>query len=90
MKTHIFKIYGYVQGVGFRYYTLKKAHLLDIKGYVKNMSDGSVYVEAQGNEEKIKMFKEYLKRGPIYSEVKEIKEEIIESNYEFQDFKIEV
>ncbi len=90
MKTYIFKIYGYVQGVGFRYYTFKKANLLDIKGYVKNMSDGSVYVEAQGDEEKIKMFKEYLKKGPIYSEVKEIKENIVESNYKFKDFKIEV
>ncbi len=90
MKSYIFKIYGRVQGVGFRYFTLQKANLLDIKGFVKNMPDGSVYVLAQGDDEKIEIFKNYLKRGPSFSHVKKIVSEVVDLNSQYKNFNIEV
>jgi acylphosphatase len=42
------KVFGYVQGVFFRYTTRKVARTLGLKGFVKNLPDGSVYIEAEG------------------------------------------
>ena len=47
----IIKVFGKVQGVGFRYYTQRKAVELGITGFVQNRPDGSVYIEAEGEEE---------------------------------------
>jgi len=77
MKRYLVRIYGIVQGVGFRYFTFKKANLLGIKGFVKNLPDGSVFVDCEGDEENLKFFLEYLKEGPSFSRVDkiELKEE---------------
>jgi len=45
--------YGRVQGVGFRYYSVNKARQLGLTGWVKNLCDGSVEMEVQGEEPKI-------------------------------------
>lgn len=41
---------GTVQGVGFRYYTQSLARSLGVKGFVKNLPDGSVEIEAEGEQ----------------------------------------
>lgn len=53
MQTKIRKhivFYGRVQGVGFRYYAVNKANQLGLTGWVKNLSDGTVEMEVQGEE----------------------------------------
>lgn len=50
-----FCFYGEVQGVGFRYKATQVARELKLTGFVRNESDGSVYMEVQGIEEKIDM-----------------------------------
>lgn len=50
-KTYHF--YGRVQGVGFRYYAVQKANQLGLTGWVKNLYDGSVEMEVEGQEELI-------------------------------------
>lgn len=50
-----FRFYGEVQGVGFRYKATQVARELKLTGFVRNESDGTVYMEAQGLEEKIDM-----------------------------------
>ncbi len=52
MRKHIF-FYGRVQGVGFRYYAVQKANQLGLTGWVKNLYDGSVEMEVEGQEELI-------------------------------------
>jgi len=47
---------GRVQGVGFRYTTLQIAKEFEVTGYVTNLSDGRVQVEAEGRAEQIKAF----------------------------------
>lgn len=58
------RVIGRVQGVGFRFTTKQAADQLGINGIVRNESDGSVYVEAVGTEEKINPFIETLAKGP--------------------------
>ena len=66
------KIYGKVQGVGYRYFTEKIAKNLNILGYVKNLEDGTVEVVAQGKEEDLQKFIEQLKIGPFLAKVEKI------------------
>jgi acylphosphatase len=69
-EKQLFKIHvkGYVQGVGFRWNTVKAARNFGIKGFVKNMPDGSVYIEAEGSTKALKDFVEWCKNGPGYVE----------------------
>ena len=53
MQTKIRKhivFYGRVHGVGFRYYAVNKANQLGLTGWVKNLPDGTVEMEVQGEE----------------------------------------
>lgn len=53
MQTKIRKhivFYGRVQGVGFRYYAVNKANQLGLTRWVKNLPDGTVEMEVQGEE----------------------------------------
>lgn len=52
IRKHII-FYGSVQGVGFRYYAVQKANQLGLTGWVKNLYDGSVEMEVEGQEELI-------------------------------------
>lgn len=69
MKAFHAFIEGEVQGVGFRYAALRQARLLELCGWVRNTQDGEVEVWAQGEEEKLADFLEWLHRGPVYAEV---------------------
>jgi acylphosphatase len=47
---------GRVQGVGFRYATMQVAKEFDVTGYVTNLPDGRVQLEAEGTREEIDAF----------------------------------
>lgn len=47
---------GHVQGVGFRYTTLQVAKEFDVLGYVRNLSDGRVQLEAEGIKGEVTRF----------------------------------
>jgi len=63
------KVYGRVQGVGYRYFVKEKAQVLDVVGYVKNLEDGTVEVLAQGKEENLQKLIQELKKGPFLARV---------------------
>jgi acylphosphatase len=75
MKRIHFIVTGQVQGVGFRYYCQVEAIRLGLTGYAKNRGDGSVEVEAQGDEAAIEEFEQAVNRGPRRSVVKEVERE---------------
>jgi len=88
--TRLYKIYGRVQGVGFRHFTYRVALGLGILGYAKNMSDGSVEVMAQSNsKEKLGEFQKRLSEGPSFARVRDIKSIEVEENRKYSDFLIE-
>src|SRR5207245_11258811 len=51
--AHRYIVRGRVQGVGFRWFGEREAHILGISGWVRNNSDGSVEVLAQGTREQL-------------------------------------
>lgn len=55
---------GRVQGVGFRQFTAARARNLNLAGWVRNLPDGSVEIEAQGSATAIAEFELHLSRGP--------------------------
>ncbi len=67
------KIEGKVQNVGFRFYAQKKAHELEITGYVKNMKDGSVFIEAEGEEINLNQYVNWCHKGPPWATVTDVK-----------------
>lgn len=60
-------VYGRVQGVGFRFSTRHAARAFAVKGFVMNLADGSVYVEAEGPEYNVIQFVEWCRRGPSHA-----------------------
>jgi acylphosphatase len=76
------QVRGRVQGVGFRQACLKEARFRGISGFVKNMSDGSVYIEGEGSQEQLNELVEWCKRSPGYGFVDDISVETgIPSNH---------
>lgn len=61
---------GRVQGVMFRDFVQRKARGLDIVGTVQNQPDGSVFVVATGEEEKLKKLLEFLHKGPLLTMIR--------------------
>ena len=64
MKTVTMKVTGLVQGVGFRWTTQMIAQELGITGTVKNNTDGSVSIVAQGEELPLEHFIKKIKASP--------------------------
>ncbi|MBL3654882.1 acylphosphatase [Fulvivirga sp. 2943] len=83
MKHLNIRVIGKVQGVFFRANTQKRALEYGIQGWVRNESDGSVYVEAEGAEEQMERFVDWLHQGSDQSHVEEV---VIEQS-DFEDFK---
>ncbi len=86
MKQIIIKVYGLVQGIFFRYTTRKVARKLGLTGFVKNMPDGSVYIEAEGSEDKLLELLEFSKKGPKHAIVKKVEHEFKEFQSKFKSF----
>ncbi|MBI3588863.1 MAG: acylphosphatase [Candidatus Liptonbacteria bacterium] len=87
MKHFKIIILGHVHGVGFRYSTKREADKLNLKGFVKNNSDGTVQIEVEGVEKNLEQFIAWCKKGPNSAVVKHIK--VTEDRLkEFSNFKI--
>ena len=87
LKSISIQVSGKVQNVGFRYYTKKRAQSIGINGFVKNLSDGSVYAEAEGPSENIDLFIEFCKNGPEWARVDNINIQEIPSQ-DYRTFEI--
>ncbi|HEY1679850.1 MAG TPA: acylphosphatase [Candidatus Sulfotelmatobacter sp.] len=59
-----FLVRGRVQGVGFRWFVEREAHILGISGWVRNNHDGSVEVLAQGSRDQVSGLHSRLRDGP--------------------------
>lgn len=87
MKHLSIKVFGKVQGVGFRFYTQKTARQLGVAGFVKNERDGSVYIEAEAEEDIMETFLQWVRMGPEWARVDKMNVQDIPSQ-NYVDFSI--
>jgi acylphosphatase len=69
-----FLVRGRVQGVGFRWFVEREAHLLGIAGWVRNNVDGSVEILAIGSREQLLGLQSRLRAGPRAARVDDVEE----------------
>ena len=81
-------VHGQVQGVAYRVYAQDAATALGVTGYVKNISDGTVFVCAQGEREALRDFVEYLHEGSLMARVESVSVEWGTLATIFDDFGI--
>lgn len=79
---------GRVQGVGFRHLAKKYASRLGLRGYVRNLPDGSVRIIAEAEDDLIDIYCEFLRRGNVFSRVDSLNSKIVEKPKEYNDFEI--
>lgn len=65
---------GHVQGVGFRYFSQETAQRFGIKGWVRNLSDGTVELHVEGTANEVDAFQQALKDGNRFVGVERIAE----------------
>ncbi len=69
-----FLVRGRVQGVGFRWFVEREAHILGIAGWVRNNSDSTVEVLAMGTPEQLSGLRSRLQQGPRAARVDDVEE----------------
>ena len=72
------RVYGRVQGVFFRQWTVKKASALGVNGWVHNARDGSVEAHLAGEESAVEGLIEHMRRGPPQARVEDVTVETAE------------
>lgn len=82
------KVSGIVQGVYYRHNTKKTADDLGLSGFVRNLPDGSVEAQAEGEEELVLSLIEWCGKGPIGSRVDRVDVEWGEPSGRLTDFSI--
>ncbi len=87
VQAHVF-ISGWVQGVGFRYWTRRMASKLGLTGWVKNLPDGRVEAVFEGQKKKVEEMIEKSKQGPAWTGNNEIRAEWKKASKEFSGFEI--
>lgn len=80
---------GRVQGVFFRAASQREARRLGLTGWVRNLSDGSVEVVAEGEDDQLKEFIQWAQRGPSAARVDRVDTRWRGYSGEFTDFRIE-
>jgi acylphosphatase len=88
MKRIQATVHGRVQGVSFRYYTQREAQRLGLTGWVRNQPDGSVMTVAEGQDEPLQTFLQFLYHGPPSARVTQIDLEWFDATGEFRDFAV--
>lgn len=87
VRAHIF-ISGWVQGVGFRYWTRSSAQKLGLTGWVRNLPDGRVEAVFEGAGEKVEEMIEKCRQGPQWAGDNKIEVEWEKASEEFSEFEI--
>jgi acylphosphatase len=84
-----FLVRGRVQGVGFRWFVEREAHILGIAGWVRNNSDSSVEVLAIGTRDQLAELRSRLREGPRAARVDGVEESEAEPIAGLTSFRIE-
>ncbi len=88
MKRMEIRIFGDVQGVGFRSFVKRKADSNFLKGFVKNLSDGSIEIVAEGTEKNLENFLQAISKGPMFGSVSTVETKRVEASGLFIGFEV--
>ncbi len=75
IRSYKILVKGKVQGVNYRYNAQAAAHRNNLTGYVMNTHDGHVFINAEGEDEKLQKFIEWCNTGPRDADVTEVNAE---------------
>lgn len=78
---------GRVQGVGFRAFAQRAARETGVRGWVRNLPDGSVETAVEGEEKAVRDYLEKIRRGPLVGRVSSMTVEELDAQG-FQLFEI--
>jgi acylphosphatase len=81
-------VHGLVQGVGFRWFVARRAEGLGLSGYVRNLYDGSVEAEAEGDRSMVEQLIHEVRVGPRSARVRDVSLEWIEPLHQQSGFAI--
>lgn len=70
--TTRFLVSGMVQGVGFRWFVARHARSLGLRGYARNLPNGSVEVVVDGPDESLAELERLLQAGPAHAQVEHV------------------
>lgn len=87
-KTLHIEIFGTVQMVGFRWFTIMAAQRHHIYGNVRNTYHGTVEIIAQANNSNLQLFLDELRQGPPRSNVIRLELEELTTDYIYNEFEI--
>lgn len=88
MLRYYVVVAGRVQGVGFRFFCQSHASIMNITGFVRNMSNGMVELQIQGSEEVLDKFLSLIKSGNRFIRVDDISIKKIPLLQEEKGFKV--
>jgi len=83
-----YRVFGRVQGVGFRQWTQRTAERLGLAGTVRNLPDGSVEVRARGGSPALRELETALKRGPLAARVERVESVSFSADASVEGFRI--
>jgi acylphosphatase len=89
LRARRFVVRGRVQGVGFRWFVEREAHMLGVSGWVRNNADGSVEVLAMGTREQLSGLRSRLQQGPRAARVDAVEEKEAQPVAGLKSFRIE-
>lgn len=87
VRAHVI-VSGRVQGVYFRGNTRNEARKYGVNGWVRNLPDGRVEAVFEGEKEAVDKAIEFVRHGPSYAKVTDLKLEWQDYKGDFNDFKI--
>lgn len=89
VEARRFVVRGRVQGVGFRWFVEREAHILGVSGWVRNNTDGSVEVMAQGSRDQLSGLQSRLREGPRAARVDVVEQAEAKPSAGINSFRIE-
>jgi acylphosphatase len=88
VQAYVLTVFGHVQGVGFRWFTEREAVKRNIRGYVRNLDDGTVEIFAQAETPALEEFQERIRRGPSHARVTSVDLRPVEVDTGLSSFRI--
>ena len=83
-----YRVRGRVQGVGYRWFALRAAERLGVRGFARNLPSGEVEVHAEAESAVLDEFKQELERGPHAARVSEVVEQDLPVSNHYGGFVI--